>query len=85
MEELKHDFINGDGDCPDDTTEAYNVLFNYKKSYNPSTILVEGSEEVPLSNVGGIKGKYSSCKSGGGGRERNVQCYFCGKLGHIVR
>ena len=72
MEELKHDFINGNGDCPDDTTEAYNVLFNYKKSYNPSTILVEGSEEVPLSNVGGIKGKSNSYNIGVGSSESKM-------------
>ena len=70
--------------CPAKTTEAYNLIVNYKTYYKPPTSLVYDSEDVLFANVRGSEGKYISYKSGGVGRERKVQCYFCSNIGHII-
>ena len=55
VEELQNYFANGKCNYPASTTEAYNLLVNYKTSSNRVTILVDDSEEVLLSNIGGSK------------------------------
>ena len=85
VEELQNDFTKGNRNYPANTTKAYNLLLNYNISYNTPTRLVDDSEEVLFANVGGSEGKSNAYKSGGGGRERKVICYYCGKLSHIVR
>ena len=85
VEELQNDFTKGNRNYPANTTKAYNLLLNYNISNNTPTRLVDDSEEVLFANVGGSEGKSNAYKSGGGGRERKVICYYCGKLSHIVR
>ena len=44
-------FTKGNGDHPDNKTEAYKILVNYNISYNIPTILVDNSEEVFFANI----------------------------------
>ena len=41
VEELQNNFIKANSDYPSNTTEAYNLLLNYKTSYKPPTISVD--------------------------------------------
>ena len=66
-EELQNDFTKGNVKCPENTTEEYNLIVNYKTSWKPPPSLVDDSEEVSFSNVGGSEGNYNSYKSGRGG------------------
>ena len=50
---MKNDFTKGNGDCPANITEEYNLLLKYKISYKPPTRFVDDSEEVFFANVGG--------------------------------
>ena len=84
-EELQNDFSKVNYNYPDDRTEAYNLIVNYKISFKPEEILVDYSEEVSFANFGSTKGKSNSYKSVRGGGERKVHCYWCGKIGHITR
>ena len=58
VEELQNDFTKGNGNQPENTTDENNLLIIYKPSYNPPTRLVDDSEEVSFTNVGGNKGNY---------------------------
>ena len=87
MEELQNDFTKGKDYHPIDIAEAYNLFVNYKMThYNLAVILVNNSEEVYFSNVGGDEG--FRCYKGGGccgaHGKINMHCYRFVKLGHIA-
>ena len=68
---MQNNFNKDYHDYPEDTTEAYKILINYKTThYKPATIMVDDPEEVLFANVGGSNGKYISYKSGVCGSDR---------------
>ena len=64
---------------PENMTEAYEFLLNYKTSHSKlSARLMDDLEEVSFGNVGGDKGGRVN-KDGrvSGGRENKMWCYCC--------
>ena len=79
MEELQNNFTKGKDDFLDKTMEEYSLLVNYKTTQsNTEKRLVENSEEVLFTNIGGSKGKshpYKRDRCGIDRGERNVWLY----------
>ena len=73
VEELRKDFSKVNNDYPVYTANAYNLLIKYKTPHsNLATRLLDNSEEVLFTNVGGIKGKSNSYNIGVGRSESKM-------------
>ena len=87
VEELRNDFTKGGDYYPENMTEAYELLLNYKMSHSKlSEILMDDPEEVSFGNKGGEKG--DRVNKGGRvsrGRRKKLWCYCCIGLSHIAR
>ena len=79
VEELRNNFTKGGNYYPENLTEAYELLLNYKTSHSKlEARLMDDPEEVLFGNVVGDKGGRVN-KDGrvSGGRGKKVWCYCC--------
>ena len=65
---MQNNLTKGNEKYPANTTEAYNLLINYKTAHSKLAIrLVDNSEDLLFAKVEGNEGKSNSYKSGVGG------------------
>ena len=79
VEELRNDFTKGGDYYPEDMTEAYDLLINYKTSHSKlAERMVDDPEDVSFGNVGGDKGgRVNKNRRVSRGRGKKLWCYCC--------